>query len=220
MTAGCEFGMRCGTVSWCLFTLATLLLLRNVVQFEKFTASFCRTARLHLAWNVTRTCVIGDDVFVWSDVLSSGAYCQFHVRCDDGQSRLAVSTSDVFQTNDTLICAPKNREYVNQTVSVRFEHDLDDGDHRQLGELDSVAVLEAAIDANRCDAFEYALEPVLLLSLALSLAAGLGLLLRCACVQRRTFLRKKALMHRRLRFADDSSDADVDDGFSVQLSRR
>lgn len=215
MTAGCEFGMRCGAVTWCLFTLATLLLLWNVVQFEKLTASFCRTARRHVAWNVTRMCLVSDDVFVWSDVASSGAYCQFHVRCD-GEARLAVSTSDVFQTNDTLICAPKNREYVNQTLPVRFARD----EQRLVGELDSVAVLEAAIDANHCDAFEYALEPVLLLSLALSLAAGVGLSIRLVCVQRRVFQRKKASMRRRLRFADDLSDVDVDDGFSVQLSRR
>lgn len=216
MTAGCTFGVRCAILTWCLFTLALLLLLRQVVLFEQLTAAFCRTARLHLAWNVTLDCLVEDDVFVWSDVPSSGAYCRFKVSCD-GERRVAVSTSDVFQTNDTLICAPKSREYVNRTLPIRFP-----AADAPLGELDSVNVLSGAMAANQCDTFEYALEPLVLLGIPLSFAACVGLPLRIACVQRRVFQRKKAAMRlRRQQFGIGGDDLDHDDdGFSVQLLRR
>jgi hypothetical protein len=218
MTAGCTFAMRCATLTWCLFTLALLLLLRQVVLFEQLTASFCRTARLHAAWNVSLECVVEDDVFVWSSVPSSGAYCRFAVRCLESP-RHAVSSSDVFQTNDTLICAPKSRAYVNRTLPIRFA-----ARDAPLGEIDSPSVLRAAMAANQCDTFEYALEPLVLLGLPLSLAACVGLPLRVACVQRRVFQRKRAAMRaRRRQFGagiDDLAADDIDDGFSVQLLRR
>lgn len=208
--------MRCATLTWCLFTLALLLLLRQVVLFEQFTASFCRTARLHVAWNVTEECLVEDDVFVWSDVPSSGAYCRFAVSCQ-GERRVAASTSDLFQTNDTLICAPKSREYVNHTLPIRFPTL-----GAPLGEIDSVQVLLDAMAENQCDTFEYALEPLVLLGLPLSLMACVGLPLRCICVQRRVYQRKKAAMRlRRQQFGIGIDDLeDEDDGFSVQLLRR
>jgi hypothetical protein len=211
--------MRCATLTWCLLTLALLLLLRQVVLFEQWSASFCRTARVRLAWNVTLECVVDDDVFVWSDVPSSGAFCRFAVSCQ-GERRAAVSTSDLFQTNDTLICAPKSRAYVNHTLPIRFP-----AADAPLGEIDSAKVLLDAMAANQCDTFEYALEPLVLLALPLSLAACVGLPLRVACVQRRVFQRKKAAMRlRRQQFGGigvDDLGADEDDGgFSVQLLRR